>query len=68
MKFIYFEFLYIGFVYVNLKMKFIYKWFSECIYRGYIDVYLPKIYLRKPSLQAPYPNQYFTFLASLALR
>ena len=68
MKFVCKEFLYIGFIYLNLKIKFIYDGISEFIYQGYIFVYLPKVYFRKPSLQAPNPNQYFTFLASLALR
>ena len=68
MKFIYKEFVYISFVYVNLKMKFIYQGFSEFIYQGYIGVYLPKVHLRKPSLQTPYPNQYFPFLACSELR
>ena len=63
-KFVYKEFVYIGFVYVNLKIKFIYEEFSKFIYQGYIGVYLPKVHLRKPSLQAPYPNHYFPFLAS----
>ena len=57
MKFVDNEFLYIRFVYVYLKMKFIYEGFSEFIYQGYIGVYLSKgFFLRKPSLQAPYPN------------
>ena len=49
-----------------LKMKFIYEGFSEFIYQDCIGVYLPNVHLRKPSLQAPHPNQYFLFLAFLA--
>ena len=33
-------------------MKFIYDGFSEFIYQSYIGVYLPKVHLRKPGLQA----------------
>ena len=51
-KFVYKEFVYIGFADVNLKMKFTYAGFSEFIYQSYIGVYLPKVHLRKPSLQA----------------
>ena len=60
--------LHIEFIYDILKMKFIYEGFSEFIYQGYIGVYLPKVHLRKPSLQTPYPNQYFPFLACSELR
>ena len=58
-KFVYKEFVYIGFAYVNLTMKFIYEVFSEFIYQSFIGVYLPKVHLRKPSLQASCYIQYF---------
>ena len=64
-KFVYKEFVYIGFVYVDLKMKFIYDGFSEFIYQSYIGVYLPKVHLRKPGLQALYPTNTF-FLRQLS--
>ena len=67
-KFVYKEFVYIGFVYVNLKIKFIYEEFSKFIYQGYIGVYLPKVHLRKPGLQALYPYPYFHFSDSSAHR
>ena len=50
MKFIYKEFVYIGFVYANLGMMFIYEGFIEDIYQDYTVVYLPKVHLREPGL------------------
>ena len=67
MNVIYKEFVYIEFVYVNLKVKFVYLGFTEFIHQDYTGVYLPKVYLQKPVTTQKDNFRYILLLADLLI-